>query len=229
MKRNESEISTEGTEAVEVKTSVPSIQPTQPIASPAPVVPSQPVAPQPVTIPPAVPETATVTEAKREETAADPSVPVQVELPPVAPNQPVVVVDDEFKKLLPPLTDAEFAALKEDIKNNGCTEPISVWKTTITRPHNHLYKERTMQNFNSFNELAAGNGTPVASGMSIFNSEASQQVTDELLKAIEKASIDGKSKMPELEYFEFAHLINKLRNVVRRYAAYPNHDANRLW
>lgn len=36
-------------------------------------------------------------------------------------------VDEEMHKLLPVLSDEEFAGLKEDIEEHGCREPIVVW------------------------------------------------------------------------------------------------------
>ena len=46
-------------------------------------------------------------------------------------------IDPEFKNKIPPLTDAEFEQLKENILNDGeVYEPIAVWNGTIVDGHN---------------------------------------------------------------------------------------------
>lgn len=37
-------------------------------------------------------------------------------------------VEPEFKALIPPLTNDEYAALKESIKTHGCHDPLIIWK-----------------------------------------------------------------------------------------------------
>lgn len=37
-------------------------------------------------------------------------------------------VDPELRDLIPPLTDDEYTSLKESIRNDGCREPLTIWK-----------------------------------------------------------------------------------------------------
>ena len=37
-------------------------------------------------------------------------------------------VDPELRDLIPPLTDGEYASLKESIEKDGCREPLTIWK-----------------------------------------------------------------------------------------------------
>lgn len=43
-------------------------------------------------------------------------------------GDPGLVLDDEFTKFLPPLTEEERAQLAEDIKVHGCLSPLIVWR-----------------------------------------------------------------------------------------------------
>ena len=38
-----------------------------------------------------------------------------------------IVIDEEFRKLIPPLSEAEYEGLKADIIKNGCKIPLIVW------------------------------------------------------------------------------------------------------
>ena len=42
----------------------------------------------------------------------------------------------EFKKLIPPLSNEEYDQLKENIKNEGVRDPITIWNNTILDGHN---------------------------------------------------------------------------------------------
>jgi len=41
-----------------------------------------------------------------------------------------VVIDEEFKGIIPPLTDEELRLLEESINQEGCRDPLVVWKET---------------------------------------------------------------------------------------------------
>ncbi|MBQ6148136.1 MAG: hypothetical protein IJI83_01150 [Oscillospiraceae bacterium] len=41
-----------------------------------------------------------------------------------------------FSKILPPLTEAEKAFLRESIVEEGCKEPLTVWNGVIVDGHN---------------------------------------------------------------------------------------------
>ena len=41
---------------------------------------------------------------------------------------PVVIIDPEFKKLIPPLSKEERSQLEENILAEGCRDPLTVWK-----------------------------------------------------------------------------------------------------
>ena len=45
-------------------------------------------------------------------------------------------IDDEFARLIPPLTKDERERLEESIKSEGCTDPLTVWNGTIIDGHN---------------------------------------------------------------------------------------------
>ena len=38
-----------------------------------------------------------------------------------------IVIDPEFKELIPPLTDDEFKQLEANLLRDGCKEPLTVW------------------------------------------------------------------------------------------------------
>jgi len=43
-------------------------------------------------------------------------------------EKPILTVDQEFRGLIPPLTENERAALRESIKTHGCHDPLIIWK-----------------------------------------------------------------------------------------------------
>ena len=45
-------------------------------------------------------------------------------------------IDEEFKNVLPPLTDEQFAQLEENILREGILNPIITWNGTIVDGHN---------------------------------------------------------------------------------------------
>lgn len=45
-------------------------------------------------------------------------------------------VDEEFKALIPPLTEEEHRMLEESIVRDGCDTPLTVWEGTIVDGHN---------------------------------------------------------------------------------------------
>ena len=45
-------------------------------------------------------------------------------------------IDREFESLIAPLSDSEFAHLKQNILSDGCREPIAVWNGIIVDGHN---------------------------------------------------------------------------------------------
>jgi hypothetical protein len=47
-----------------------------------------------------------------------------------------VVVDDEFKQLIPPLTEDEYNKLKESIISDGCRDPLVLWDFVLLDGHN---------------------------------------------------------------------------------------------
>lgn len=49
-----------------------------------------------------------------------------------------VKVDDEFKKLIPPLTGEEYTLLEQNIKENGLLSPILLWQSFIVDGHNRF-------------------------------------------------------------------------------------------
>lgn len=54
-------------------------------------------------------------------------------------------IDEEFKNLIPKLSEEEFKQLKENILTEGCREPIIVWNNIIIDGHNR-YKICTENN-----------------------------------------------------------------------------------
>ncbi len=47
-----------------------------------------------------------------------------------------ITIDPEFRALIPPLTPEEFAQLEENIKRDGCRDPLVVWNDTLVDGHN---------------------------------------------------------------------------------------------
>lgn len=45
-------------------------------------------------------------------------------------------IDEEFKSLIPPLSDEEFSQLEENIKTDGCRDALVVWQGMIVDGHN---------------------------------------------------------------------------------------------
>lgn len=54
-------------------------------------------------------------------------------------------IDKEFESLIAPLSDSEYAHLKQNILSDGCREPIAVWNGVIVDGHNR-YKICTENN-----------------------------------------------------------------------------------
>ena len=50
-----------------------------------------------------------------------------------------IIINDELKNLLPPLTPEEFAGLEESIRKDGCLSPLIVWNDILVDGH-HRYK-----------------------------------------------------------------------------------------
>lgn len=47
-----------------------------------------------------------------------------------------IVIDNEFKNLIPPLTPDEFAGLKQSIMSEGCRDPLVLWGDILIDGHN---------------------------------------------------------------------------------------------
>ena len=47
-----------------------------------------------------------------------------------------IVIDPEFKELIPPLTDDEFKQLEANLLRDGCKEPLTVWDGILIDGHN---------------------------------------------------------------------------------------------
>jgi len=47
-----------------------------------------------------------------------------------------IVINTEFKNLIPPLTPEEYAGLEESIKKEGCRDSLVVWNNTLIDGHN---------------------------------------------------------------------------------------------
>ena len=45
-------------------------------------------------------------------------------------------IDPEFSELIPPLSESEYEYLEDNIRKEGCLNPIIVWKNTIIDGHN---------------------------------------------------------------------------------------------
>ena len=54
-------------------------------------------------------------------------------------------IEPQYEKLIPPLSAEEFKYLEENIKRDGCREPLCVWNKTIIDGHNR-YKICTSNN-----------------------------------------------------------------------------------
>jgi len=47
-----------------------------------------------------------------------------------------LLIDEEFKKLIPPLSKEEFKLLEDNLLKDGCIDPICIWKGIIIDGHN---------------------------------------------------------------------------------------------
>lgn len=47
-----------------------------------------------------------------------------------------IVIDEEFRKLIPPLTPEEFAGLKQSLMSEGCRDPLVLWGNILIDGHN---------------------------------------------------------------------------------------------
>jgi N6-adenosine-specific RNA methylase IME4 len=48
----------------------------------------------------------------------------------------MLIISEEFQQLIPPLSQEEFKQLEENIRQEGCRDPIVVWNDTILDGHN---------------------------------------------------------------------------------------------
>ena len=49
---------------------------------------------------------------------------------------PRIIIDKEFKSLIPPLTKEEYNNLEESLRAEGCRDPITLWNDIIVDGHN---------------------------------------------------------------------------------------------
>lgn len=49
-----------------------------------------------------------------------------------------MIIDNEFRSLIPPLSTDEYSKLEESILKEGCREPLIVWNETLIDGHNRL-------------------------------------------------------------------------------------------
>lgn len=47
-----------------------------------------------------------------------------------------IIIDDEFKNLIPPLTDEEYKGLEDSIVKEGCRDALILWGNTLIDGHN---------------------------------------------------------------------------------------------
>lgn len=47
-----------------------------------------------------------------------------------------IVIDNEFKSLIPPLTDDEYDGLRDSILSEGCRDALVLWGNTLIDGHN---------------------------------------------------------------------------------------------
>ena len=47
-----------------------------------------------------------------------------------------ILIDDEFKNLIPPLTDEEYKGLEDSIVKEGCRDALILWGNTLIDGHN---------------------------------------------------------------------------------------------
>lgn len=47
-----------------------------------------------------------------------------------------LIIDSEFESLLAPLTQKEYEQLEENIRREGCLEPLTTWNGIIIDGHN---------------------------------------------------------------------------------------------
>ena len=50
--------------------------------------------------------------------------------------KPRIIIDKEFKSLIPPLTQEEYSNLEESLLAEGCRDPIILWNDIIVDGHN---------------------------------------------------------------------------------------------
>ena len=48
----------------------------------------------------------------------------------------MIIIDPEFKSLIPPLSVEEYALLEENLITDGCRDPLVLWNNTIVDGHN---------------------------------------------------------------------------------------------
>ena len=60
-----------------------------------------------------------------------------------------LTIDPEFKQLIPPLIQTERQQLEDNIKRDGCREPIALWGNIIIDGHNRYEICREYMELNS--------------------------------------------------------------------------------
>ena len=67
-----------------------------------------------------------------------------------------IIIDKEFKALIPPLTDEEYNGLEESILNDGCRDALVLWGNILIDGHNRyeICKKHNIQFKTERKELA---------------------------------------------------------------------------
>ncbi len=50
-----------------------------------------------------------------------------------------ILIDEEFKRLIPPLTSDEIHHLEENILKEGCRDPLILWKGSLNIASTYLH------------------------------------------------------------------------------------------
>lgn len=139
-----------------------------------------------------------------------------------------IIINEEFKNLIPPLTDEEYKGLEENIVKEGCRDALVLWGDTLIDGHNrykicteHNIPFKTIQkDFKNKDEVLLWmiDNQKSRRNLTAFSRGILESKAIEILSKQAKAKIGGDKKSQEYKenhLCEFTQMIDKPKNILK--------------